>query len=232
MIEVRLASKLGFANYEWLNTKYHFSFAEYYDPNRMNFGQLRVWNDDTIEAQSGFPTHPHDNMEIITYVYQGAITHTDSLGNKGYTKAGDVQVMSAGSGITHSEYNLENQATRLFQIWIVPEKQNLPPSWGTKPFPKVNRDGKFEILASGFSEDEQSLRIQAKARLAAVTLTVGQNVTYPLSPLRKAYLVAAKGQYMLNGLTINAHDGVAVIEETQLTITAVEDCEIILVEVN
>ncbi|HAL06071.1 MAG TPA: hypothetical protein DCP26_01770, partial [Brevundimonas sp.] len=121
MIDVRPFNTLGGANHGWLNAKHHFSFANHYDPKRMGWGRLRVWNDDEIAAQSGFPPHPHADMEIITYVRQGAITHEDSLGNRGRTVAGDVQVMSAGSGIVHSEYNLEDEETRIFQIWIHPQ---------------------------------------------------------------------------------------------------------------
>ncbi|CAE6926912.1 Pirin domain-containing protein [Pseudomonas marincola] len=139
MIEVRPFEQLGGANHGWLAARHHFSFAEYYDPKRMAWGQLRVWNDDEIAPQTGFPPHPHRDMEIITYVRKGAITHQDNLGNKGRTEAGDVQVMSAGTGITHSEYNLEDETTQIFQIWIMPNQFNSAPSWGAKPFPKAER---------------------------------------------------------------------------------------------
>ncbi len=133
MIEIRPYSTLGAANHGWLNAHHHFSFAEYHDPARMNWGRLRVWNDDVIAPQSGFPTHPHRDMEIITYVRKGAITHEDSLGNRGRTVAGDVQVMSAGTGIAHSEYNLEDESTEIFQIWIYPDRSGLPPTWEPSP---------------------------------------------------------------------------------------------------
>jgi quercetin 2,3-dioxygenase len=138
MIELRPFGKLGGENHGWLDAKHHFSFAGYYDPDRMGWGRLRVWNDDTIAPKSGFPPHPHAEMEIITYVRDGAITHEDSLGNKGRTTAGDVQVMSAGTGIQHAEYNLEPVTTRIFQIWILPDRRGGAPSWGTRPFPKRN----------------------------------------------------------------------------------------------
>lgn len=136
MIERRPLSSLGAANHGWLDAKHHFSFAGYYDPARMGWGPIRVWNDDTIAAGTGFPPHPHNDMEIITYVREGAITHEDSLGNVGRTEAGDVQVMSAGSGVRHSEYNREDGATTIFQIWIQPKTRGEAPSWGARPFPK------------------------------------------------------------------------------------------------
>ncbi len=135
MIELRPFEGLGAANHGWLDAHHHFSFADYHDPQRHNWGALRVWNDDTIAPGTGFPPHPHRDMEIITYVREGAITHKDSLGNEGRTEAGDVQVMSAGTGIRHSEYNLEDVTTRIFQIWIVPTSKGGTPTWGARPFP-------------------------------------------------------------------------------------------------
>ena len=146
---------MGGANHGWLKAKHHFSFANYYDPTRMGWGALRVWNDDEIAAKSGFPPHPHADMEIITYVREGAITHQDSMGNTGRTEAGDVQVMSAGSGVRHSEYNLEDATTRIFQIWIEPTEHGGKPSWGAKPFPKADRSGRFVTLASGMAGDDR-----------------------------------------------------------------------------
>jgi len=136
MIEHRPFQSLGHANHGWLNARHHFSFANYHDPNRTQWGSIRVWNDDEIAPHSGFAPHPHDNMEIITYVRQGAITHKDSLGNEGRTEAGDVQVMSAGTGIRHSEYNHESITTELFQIWVIPDKVGLAPSWAQNLSPK------------------------------------------------------------------------------------------------
>ena len=149
MIERRAFGGLGGADHGWLNTKHHFSFADYYDPKRMGWGAIRVWNDDEIGPKSGFPPHPHADMEIITYVREGAITHQDSLGNTGRTEAGDVQVMSAGSGIRHAEYNLEPGAAKIFQIWILPRERGGEPFWNQRPFPKGDRSGRFVTLASG-----------------------------------------------------------------------------------
>jgi len=231
MIERRPFAQLGGAHHGWLNAKHHFSFAEYYDPERMNWGNLRVWNDDEIDPGTGFPPHPHREMEIITYVRQGAITHQDSLGNKGRTEAGDVQVMSAGSGIVHSEYNLEQDVTRIFQIWILPTQRGGTPSWGAKPFPKGDRAGRFVILASGDENDEDTLRIRADGRLAAATLKAGQSAEYALGNDRRAYLVPATGKVEVNGVLLEARDGAAIAEEAVVKVTALEDSEVILVDV-
>ncbi|QEY62340.1 pirin family protein [Metapseudomonas lalkuanensis] len=231
MIEVRPFAELGGANHGWLNARHHFSFAGYYDNLRMNWGQLRVWNDDEIAPHSGFPPHPHQDMEIITYVREGAITHQDNLGNKGRTEAGDVQVMSAGTGIAHSEYNLEDETTRIFQIWIMPTEYGAEPSWGTRPFPKGERAGSFVTLASGIDEGSDALHIRANARLVAATLKAGQTAEYRLDNGRKAYLVAAKGRYDVNGVSAEARDGVAVRDVEVLSFSASEDSEIVLVDV-
>lgn len=230
MIEVRPFQQLGGAHHGWLNARHHFSFAEYHDPARMDWGNLRVWNDDEIAPHSGFPKHPHRDMEIITYVREGAITHEDNLGNRGRTEAGDVQVMSAGSGIAHSEYNLEDQTTRIFQIWISPTAFGAPPSWGARPFPKGERAGAFVTLASGRDGDDQALRIRADARLVAATLQAGQSTEYRLEAGRKAYLVAASGRIEVNGVQANTRDGVAIRDEETLSFTALDDSEIVLVD--
>ena len=229
MIERRPFQALGGANHGWLDAKHHFSFAGYHDPARMGWGALRVWNDDTIAAGTGFPPHAHANMEIITYVREGAITHQDNLGNKGRTEAGDVQVMSAGTGIAHSEYNLEAKDTKIFQIWILPTETGAPPSWGAKPFPKGQREG-FVTLASGKDGDDQSLRIRANARLVAANLKAGETAEYRLDAGRRAYLVPATGVIEVNGLRAQARDGVAVTDEQVLSVTAIEDSEIVLVD--
>ena len=231
MIDVRPFNTLGGANHGWLNARHHFSFAEYHDPQRVHWGRLRVWNDDTIAPHSGFPPHPHHDMEIVTYVREGAITHQDSLGNKGRTEAGDVQVMSAGSGITHSEYNLEDASTRIFQIWIMPEQRGGQPSWGTRPFPKGKRTGAFVTLASGLG-DADALPIRANGRLAAATLNAGQATDYAFVEGRKGYLVAAKGRIKVNGIEAAAGDGVAIKDEALIRVEALDDdTEVVLVDV-
>jgi len=230
MIEHRPFSSLGGADHGWLNAKHHFSFAGYYDPKRMGWGSLRVWNDDEIGAKTGFPPHPHADMEIITYVREGAITHQDSMGNKGRTEAGDVQVMSAGSGIRHSEYNLEDETTRIFQIWIQPETTGGKPSWGAKPFPKENRSGQFVTLASGFAGDKDALPIRANARVMGATVTAGQQLSLPLDPSRHVYLVAARGVVEAGSVRLNPRDGAAITDLETLEIRGIADAEIVLVD--
>ena len=230
MIELRPFASLGGENHGWLDAKHHFSFAGYRDPARMNWGSLRVWNDDTIAPRSGFPPHPHRDMEIITYIREGAITHQDSLGNTGRTAAGDVQVMSAGTGIRHAEYNMEDEVTRLFQIWIMPTRSGEQPSWGTRPFPRGERAGRFVTLASGFAEDADALPIRTDARVVAATLKAGETAEYPLGAARKGYLVPATGAVRIDGVTVNARDGAAISNVEVLQVTAIEDSEIVLVD--
>ncbi|KPL66809.1 pirin [Erythrobacter sp. SG61-1L] len=230
MIELRPFATLGAADHGWLDAHHHFSFAGYHDPARVHWGNLRVWNDDTIAPQTGFPPHPHRDMEIITYVREGAITHQDSLGNKGRTEAGDVQVMSAGTGIRHSEYNLEDVTTRIFQIWIIPTREGEPPSWGAKPFPKGDRAGGFVTLASGFDGDDEALPIRTNARVLGATLRAGETAEYPLGADRKAYLVPATGAVQIEDVRANARDGVAISDLEVLRVTAIEDSEIVLVD--
>ncbi len=230
MIEIRPFAKLGGADHGWLNAHHHFSFAEYHDPAKMSWGALRVWNDDEIAPGTGFPPHPHANMEIVTYVRKGAITHKDSLGNEGRTQAGDVQVMSAGSGIRHAEYNLEAETTTLFQIWILPRGAGGPPAWGAKPFPKGDRAGRFVTLASGFDNDNDALPIRADARVLGATLKAGDSVEYKLGAARHGYLVPASGRIEVNGIALNARDGAAIKDVEVLTVTALEDSELVLVD--
>jgi len=230
MIDIRPFNTLGHADHGWLNARHHFAFADYHDPQRMGWGAIRVWNDDEIAAQSGFPPHPHADMEIITYVRSGAITHQDSEGNKGRTEAGDVQVMSAGTGIRHAEYNLEDEATTLFQIWVQTDQRGARPSWGAKPFPKGDRAGRFITLASGFEEDAEALKINAAARVLGATLAAGETAELSLDPQRHAYLVASKGSIEVNGARAAPRDGVAITGEEKVTIKALEDAEIVLVD--
>lgn len=230
MIELRPFATLGAANHGWLDARHHFSFASYHDPARVHWGALRVWNDDRIAAKSGFPPHPHQDMEIITYVRQGAITHQDSLGNTGRTEVGDVQVMSAGTGIRHAEYNLEDQECRLFQIWIMPDRTGHAPSWRMRPFPKDSRDGRFEVLASGLPEDCDALKINTSGRVAAAFVKAGETVRYDTTPDRHLYLVPATGRVRIGEVEANARDGVAITGERAIAVTALEDAELVLVD--
>ena len=230
MIDHRPFNRLGKANHGWLNARHHFSFGDFYDPKNMGWGAIRVWNDDEIAPNSGFPPHAHADMEIITYVRTGAITHKDSLGNQGRTEAGDVQVMSAGSGIRHAEFNAEAETTTLFQIWIEPTEAGGAPSWGARPFPKSDRAGRFVTLASGFEDQDDVLPIRANARVVGATLKAGESVDYVLGAGRHAYLVAAAGVIEINGLRLQTRDGAAVMDEPNLTIKALEDAEVVLVD--
>jgi quercetin 2,3-dioxygenase len=220
---------LGKADHGWLKANHHFSFASYYDPARMNWGAIRVWNDDEIAAQSGFPPHAHDNMEIITYVREGAITHRDSMGNLGRTEAGDVQVMSAGTGVTHSEYNLEDGLCRLFQIWIVPRERDVAPSWDQREFPKADRSGQFTVLASGYG-DEGALAINADARVLGASAAAGETLSYTIEEGHHAYLVPAKGRIRVGDMEVNARDGLAITGVGAITIEALEDSELVMVD--
>jgi hypothetical protein len=230
MIELRPYQSLGGGDFGRLNTRHHFSFADYRDPERVHWGRLRVWNDDLIAPGTGFDPHPHQDMEIITYVREGAITHQDSLGNVGRTEAGDVQVMSAGTGIRHAEYNREPGPTRLFQIWIIPDQQGGKPFWDARPFPKGDRAGHFVTLASGIPGDGDALPIRTSARVLGATLKAGQQAEYRLGAGRHAYLVPAAGKIEVNGVTAAAGDGVAIADESVLHVTASEDSELVLVD--
>ena len=233
MIELRPFESLGGANHGWLDAKHHFSFASYHDPARIHWGALRVWNDDTIQPHTGFPPHPHRDMEIVTYVIRGAITHQDHLGNEGRTEAGQIQVMSAGSGIQHAEYNRESDETELFQIWILPNQQGVPARWETVQFPAEARDGRLVPLASGRGHGG-AIPLYADGALFAGTLKAGQTTRQKLGG-KPAYLVPARGKVEVRGsdgkpVTANARDGVAVADQEEIEITAIEDAEVVLVE--
>ena len=230
MIDIRPFDSLGAADLGWLKAKHHFSFGHYREPTRESWGNIRVWNDDEIAPGQGFPPHPHRDMEIITYVRAGAITHRDNLGNEGRTEAGDVQIMSAGTGVTHSEYNLEADVTRIFQIWILPDRAGAAPNWGAKSFPKAAREAGFEVLASGREGDDGALPINADAAVMAATLSPGQTLVQSLAPGRVAYLVPARGSVTVNGVRLNPRDGAAIRDETELRIEAEDEAELVMVE--
>lgn len=230
MIVKREFSSLGGFSNDWLVARHHFSFAQYHDPARMGWGNIRVWNDDAIRADTGFDPHGHSEMEIITYVRDGAITHQDSLGNQGRTEAGDVQVMSAGSGIRHAEYNREIDTTRIFQIWILPDERGGEPYWNARSFPKNDRAGELVVLASGRDGDTDALPIRADARVLGATVRAGESVEYHLDDGRHAYLVPATGKIEVNGVALDARDGAAIKDEPVLTIKALEESEIVMVD--
>lgn len=234
MIDVRPFSTLGGADHGWLKARHHFSFADYHDPDRVHWGRLRVWNDDEIAAGTGFDPHPHRDMEIVTYVREGAITHRDSMGNEGRAEAGDVQIMSAGTGVVHSEHNLEPETTKIFQIWIIPDRRGARPNWGAKTFPKATRQAGFEVLASGRPGDAGTgaLPLNVDGAVLATTLRAGQTVSLPLAEGRAAYLVPARGAVTVNGVVVGERDGAAIRDEAAVEIAAQGgDAEVVLVEV-
>ncbi|WP_022942590.1 pirin family protein [Psychromonas hadalis] len=224
--------QLGRAEHGWLSSRFHFSFAHYYNPDRMGFGTLRVINDDLIKAGYGFDAHPHKNMEIITYVRSGEISHQDSQGNKGVTKAGEVQVMSAGSGIVHSEYNLADEPLTLYQIWIETDHVNVTPRWQTQVFPTQAMQGKLSLLVSGYQEDKEVLSIYQQARIFAGVLKKGTTIEHKLD--FQAYLLASKGQFMIRDsvseVVLKKGDGAEVTAVNTITIEALSDCELLLID--
>ncbi len=227
-LSVQSFAKLGRFENDWLDSRFHFSFADYRDPARMGVGPLRVWNDDRIAPGRGFDPHPHRDMEIITYVRRGAISHRDNLGNEGRTEAGHVQVMSAGTGIVHAEYNMEDEPTDIFQIWITPNQTGHAPRWDTRQFPKADRAGELVALASG--RHAEALPIHADATLYGATLLAGQAVTHALDPGRQAYLVVVSGDIRANGEPIETRAGVTITDTASITLHAGTDSELLIAD--
>ena len=230
MIQHRPRHRLDGAERDWLRARHHFAVSAQGNPAHGPLGCLVVLNDDEIAASRGFPFHSHADMEIITYVREGVVVHRDSLGNVGETRAGDVQVMSAGTGIHHEERSYPGGTTRIYQIWILPRTKGAQPRWGTKPFPKQDRAGRWVPLASGL-DDKDALPIGADARVVGATLPANQSLTYPLASVRKAYVVPAFGRIRINGLLLETGDGAAIEAEEDILIEAEEQAEIILVDV-
>jgi len=229
MLQLRSKGTLDHGDRGWLKARHHFVVSA--DGNKANsaLGALVVWNDDEIAPGMGFGRHSHADMEIVTYVRQGVVTHEDSVGNVGRTVAGDVQVMSAGRGISHSEHNHGEDPLKLFQIWLLPRRRGGAPRWDSRSFPKADRAGRLIALASGSPTDTEALQIRADARVMGATLLAGTSVTHALDRFRHAYLVPARGVILVNGQRIAAGDGIAVTDEGALTITAEEDAEFLLV---
>ncbi|MFT5259421.1 MAG: redox-sensitive bicupin YhaK (pirin superfamily) [Saprospiraceae bacterium] len=218
---------LGHANHGWLDARHHFSFASYQNLKRQQFGALRVINDDVIKAGAGFDTHPHKNMEIITYVRQGAITHRDSNGNVGRTVAGDVQAMSAGTGVSHSEFNLEDEDTNIFQIWIEPNRLQVKPRWDSYEFPKSPAADSLTLLVSG--NGDAPLFIHQDAYIYAGHLTEGTQLTHQIK--QQAYILVSEGALELEGQTLNKGDGLEVTEQSSINITALSDTKLLVIDV-
>jgi len=231
MIKIYPRDTLGSADYGWLKARYHFSFARYINRDRIGFGTLKVINDDIVKAGHGFDTHPHDNMEIITFVRKGAITHKDSQGNKGRTAAGDVQVMSAGSGIAHSEHNAEDEDTVLYQIWITPKEKDIPPRWDMAEFPKTPVKDELHLLVSGRAEDKDkgALYIHQDAAIYGGRIQGGNTIAQTIK--HQAYLLVAEGAATIEGQNISAGDGAEITGMDNISINATEDAQILLIDV-
>ena len=230
MLQFRSRGTLDHGDRGWLKARHHFVVSVDGNPANGPLGALVVWNDDEIAPGTGFGRHPHANMEIVTYVRQGVVTHEDSAGNAGRTVAGDVQIMSAGTGITHSEYNRDEEALKLFQIWLVPRHRGGTPRWDSRKFPKADRAGRLIELASGDPRNAETLLIRADARVMGATLLAGTALTHRPARYRHSYLAPAQGVILVNGQRVAVGDGIAAIDEPELTITAEENAEIILVD--
>lgn len=232
MFEIRRFEELGRFENAWLKARYHFSFSGYHDPARMGFGPLRVINDDRVLPGTGFDFHGHRDMEIITFVRSGAISHEDSLGNKGATRAGEVQVMSAGKGILHAEHNHEAEATRLYQIWIEPHTKGVQPRWEHRAFPQMAlADGEIlPLLASGLAEHEgkNALMIHAHAAVYGGQLSAGQTLHQSVG--EGAYLLVSNGEVRFKENTLVKGDALILSHENALELTAATDAELVLID--
>ena len=228
MIKIRKSEERGHANHGWLDTRFTFSFADYFDPQHVHFRTLRVMNDDRVAGGGGFPIHPHRDMEIVTYVLAGALEHRDSMGNGSVIKPGDVQYMSAGTGVTHSEFNAsETERVHLYQIWIFPEKQGLKPAYDQKNFSDAEKRGKLRLLASPDGRDG-SVKIRQNNELYATLLNEGESVKHELKPERHAYVQVARGSVKLNGTKLEEGDGAAISSEKSVELTGVKEAEVLL----
>jgi redox-sensitive bicupin YhaK (pirin superfamily) len=228
MIRVRKASERGHFDHGWLDTAHTFSFARYYDPRHMGFRALRVINEDWVAPGRGFGTHPHEDMEIVTYVLSGALAHRDSLGTGSTIRPGELQRMTAGTGITHSEFNPSpTEPVHLYQIWLLPEREGLEPSYEQRDFPEGERRNRLRLVAAPDGQDG-SLSIRQDARLFLGSLEGGREVSHPLAPERHAWVQVLQGVASLNGLTLSAGDGAAVSEEPGLTIRSDGSSEVLL----
>jgi quercetin 2,3-dioxygenase len=228
MITIRKSQERGHFDHGWLNTYFTFSFADYYDPQHVHFRTLRVLNDDRVAAGAGFPEHPHRDMEIVTYVLDGALEHRDSMGNGSVIRPGDVQYMSAGSGVTHSEFNAsKTEPVHLLQIWMFPEKKGMKPVYDQKTFPREDKQGKLRLVASPDGR-EGSVTIRQDNELYATVLGAGESVRHELKPERHAFVQVARGSVKLNGTKLVEGDGAAISEEKAVELTGVKDAEVLL----
>src|SRR5215470_5943997 len=228
MIQIRKSDERGHANHGWLDTHFTFSFADYYNQKHVHFRTLRVMNDDRVAGGGGFPMHPHRDMEIVTYVLEGALEHRDSMGNGSVIRPGDIQYMSAGTGVTHSEFNAsQTDPVHLYQIWMFPEEQGLKPAYGQKNFSEAEKCGKLRLLVSSDGRDG-SVKIRQDNELYATVLSDGETVKHELEPERHAYVQVARGSVTLNGKKLEEGDGAAISAENALKLTGVKDAEVLL----
>jgi quercetin 2,3-dioxygenase len=228
MMQLRKSDERGHFNHGWLDTHFTFSFADYFDPKHVQFRTLRVMNDDRVAPGAGFPEHPHRDMEIVTYVLEGALEHRDSMGTGAVVKAGDVQYMSAGSGVTHSEFNpSKTEPLHLLQIWMIPEAKGLKPVYDQKTFSEKDKRGKLRLVVSPDGRDG-SIKIRQDNELYATILGKGETVKHTLKPERHAYVQVARGSVKLNGKELAEGDGAAISDEKALELTGVQDGEVLL----
>jgi len=232
MITVRKAGERGHAEHGWLDSWHTFSFADYHDPRHMGFRSLRVINEDRVAAGKGFPTHSHRDMEIVTYVLDGALEHKDSMGNGSVMRPGDVQRMSAGTGVAHSEFNGSRDApVHFLQIWILPERRNLQPSYEQKNFTKQERQGKFKVVATRDGANG-ALVVHQDMTLLAGLFAAGEQAKYALAPGRHAWLHVARGTLRANGVDLEAGDALQLTDEAELAVTGLKDAEVLLFDLS
>jgi len=228
MIQIRRSEERGHANHGWLDSKFTFSFADYFDPEHVQFRTLRVMNDDHIAGGGGFPTHPHRDMEIVTYVLEGALAHKDSMGNGSVIRRGDVQYMSAGTGVAHSEFNAsDKEQVHMYQIWMIPDQKGHKPVYDQKHFDDAEKKGILRLVVSSDGRDG-SVKIRQDNELYSTVLAPGDSVKHDLKPERHAYVQVARGSVTLNGEKLKEGDGAAISEEKSLELTGVEDAEVLL----
>jgi len=228
MITIRKSNDRGHAKHGWLDSRFTFSFAEYFDPKHVQFRTLRVMNDDRVAGGGGFPTHPHRDMEIVTYVLEGALAHKDSMGNGSTIKPGDVQYMSAGTGVAHSEFNAsETEPVHLYQIWMFPDRNGYKPAYDQKYFSTEEKRGKLRLLVSRDGRNG-SVKIRQDNDLYATVLSAGERVQHELKPERLAYVQVARGSVTLNGKKLDTGDGAAISEEKSVELTGVDEAEVLL----
>ena len=230
MLQIRNLNSLAGNNLDWLKAKYHFALEGYNNAAHEALGSLVVLNDDEVAPGKGFRMHGHRDMEIVTYVREGLLEHTDTTGGSGQIAAGNVQAFSAGTGIRHAEYNCGSAPLKVFQMWLRPRHMGIEPRWSTKPFPKAERSNRWVALASGLPGDEDAIAIDADARVLGATITRGQSIGYEIGASRYGYLVVARGAVTVNGLRLDARDGIAAKDVSKIVVAAIDDAEVVLVD--